>query len=82
MTGDDRHTRTRPVRVPDGIWEAYGRVCDRLNVSRTGDLLDHMRERIRHHGDEQDLADLDRGERELAERRSRKGGRPPKSQDE
>lgn len=79
MTGDEKHTRTRPVRVPDGIWDAYGRVCERLHVSRTADLLDHMRARIREHGDETDLADLERGERELAERRARKGGRPPKT---
>ncbi|MEZ0067825.1 hypothetical protein ABIA32_003841 [Streptacidiphilus sp. MAP12-20] len=31
---------------------------------------------IREHGDEADLADLDRPERELAERRARKDGRP------
>jgi hypothetical protein len=79
MTGDERHTRTRPIRVPDGIWDAYGRVCQRLGVSRTEDQLARMRERIREHGDEQDLADLDAAERELAERRSRKGGRPPRT---
>ena len=76
MTGNERHTRTRPVRVPDGMWDAYGRVCGRLGVDRTADLLDHVRDRIREHGDEQDLADLEAAETELAERRSRKGGRP------
>ena len=71
-----RHTATRPVRVPTPIWEAYGRICGRLDTDRTNDLLDHMRSRIREHGDEQDLADLDRAEQELTERRARKGGRP------
>lgn len=71
-------TPTRPIRVPIVTWEAYGRICARLGTDRTSDLLAHMRERIQEHGDEQDLADLEAGERELAERRSRKGGRPPK----
>jgi hypothetical protein len=35
-----------------------------------------MRARIRAHGDEQDRADLEAAEKELAERRARKGGRP------
>lgn len=71
-------TPTRPIRVPLAMWDAYGRVCSRLGINRTGDLLDHMRARIREHGDEQDLADLAAAEDELAARRSRKGGRPPK----
>ncbi|MFC5748896.1 hypothetical protein [Actinomadura rugatobispora] len=69
-------TPTRPIRVPIPMWEAYGRVCARLGTDRTPDLLDHMRERIQQHGDAQDLADLESAEQELAERRSRKGGRP------
>ncbi|WP_329518622.1 hypothetical protein [Spirillospora sp. NBC_01491] len=73
-----RSTPTRPIRVPLVMWEAYGRVCRRLGTSRTKDLLDHMRERLTEHGDETDLADLATGEKELATRRSRKGGRPPK----
>ncbi|MCP2336118.1 hypothetical protein [Actinomadura rupiterrae] len=78
----DDHTRVRQVRVPDGIWAAYGRVCSKLGVNRAGDLVDHMRARIREHGSEEDIADLDRAEEELAERRSRKGGRPPKGRAE
>ncbi|OKI14204.1 hypothetical protein A6A07_13715 [Streptomyces sp. CB03911] len=58
------------------MWEAYGRVCERLDTDRTNDLLDHMRTRIREHGEEQDTLDLEQAERELVERRSRKGGRP------
>jgi hypothetical protein len=60
------------------MWQAYGRVCGRLGVTRTDDQLDRMRERIREHGDEQDRADLEAAEREMAERRARKGGRPRK----
>ena len=71
-----RHTRTRPIRVPGPLWDAYGRVCGRLDTDRTNDLLDHMRARIREHGDERDRADLEAAEQELAERRARKGGRP------
>lgn len=51
---------------------AFGRVTERLGSDRTAALLDHIRE----YGDERDRADLDRPERELAERRARKGGRP------
>ncbi|MEU9843154.1 hypothetical protein AB0C69_28475 [Actinomadura sp. NPDC048032] len=81
MTEEDipRSTPTRPIRVPLVMWAAYGRVCKRLGLSRTGDLLDHMRTRIREHGDEQDLADLADAETELATRRARKGGRPSKA---
>jgi hypothetical protein len=35
---------------------------------------------IREHGEDRDLADLDAAEQEIAERRSRKGGRPPKAE--
>ncbi|OLT24380.1 hypothetical protein BJF79_13640 [Actinomadura sp. CNU-125] len=66
-------------RVPRVMWEAYGRVAERIGVTRSADLLDHIRDVINAHGDEQDLADLARADRELSERRARKGGRPPKS---
>ena len=72
-------TPTRPIRIPPQMWAAYGRVCARLGRDRSEDLLDHIREQIREHGDETDLADLAAAEAELAERRSRKGGRPPKT---
>jgi hypothetical protein len=66
-----------PIRVPRLMWDAYGRVCARLGRDRTADLIDRMREQIAAHGDEGDRADLAAAEKELAERRSRKGGRPP-----
>lgn len=58
------------------MWDAYGRVCARLGTDRTADLLDRMRERITGHGDQADLDALAAAEKELAERRARKGGRP------
>jgi hypothetical protein len=81
--GDHASTgRTTPpaaIRVPRTMWAAYGRVCGRLGSDRTEDLLEHMRQRIAEHGDTADLADLGAAEAELAERRSRKGGRPRKA---
>lgn len=72
----DTHTTNRVVRTPDGIWKAYGRIMARLGRSRAEDLLEHMRTTIRGHGDQQDLADLEAGDAELASHRSRRGGRP------
>ncbi|MEU6687454.1 hypothetical protein [Streptomyces sp. NPDC046832] len=66
----------RPIRVPDPLWRAYGRVCERLGTDRTNDVLDHMKARVLEHGTDEDRTDLERAEQELAERRARKGGRP------
>lgn len=75
-----RATPTRPIRVPVVMWEAYGRVCKRLGTDRTADLQQRMREQIRAHGDERDLAALEQGEKELADRRARMHpGRPRKN---
>jgi hypothetical protein len=71
-------TPTRPIRVPVAMWDAYGRVCERLGRERSEDLLDHMRRQIEQHGDQMDRADLATADTELAERRARKGGRPRK----
>jgi hypothetical protein len=75
----DRKTPTVGIRVPRLMWDAYSRICARLGRDRTEDLTDHMRRQIKRHGDEQDKADLAAAEVELAERHSRKGGRPPKA---
>lgn len=72
------HTYQSRFRVPRIMWEAFGRVCERQGITRTERLLDVIRADITHHGDARDLADLEAAERELVERRSRKGGRPPK----
>jgi len=77
----ERITPATALRVPRAMWAAYARVCARLGRDRSEDLLDHIRGRIREHGDEADLADLAAAEAELAERRSRKGGRPPRAAD-
>ncbi|MFI7470404.1 hypothetical protein [Nonomuraea sp. NPDC049646] len=47
----------------------------RLGTNHSARLLDHIRE----HGTPEEVAELDAVERELSERRTRKGGRPPKS---
>lgn len=73
------HTYATRFRIPKRMWDAYGRVADRLGTDRTADLLDHVRATIKKHGNDQDKAELAAAERELAERRSRKGGRPPKA---
>ena len=72
------HTYRAHFRVPRTMWAAFGRVCQRRGLTRTERLLAVIRADIANHGDAQDLADLDAAERELTERRSRKGGRPPK----
>ena len=76
MTEPERHTHHTRFRIPRAMWDAYGRVTERLGTTRSARLLDHVRADIKAHGDDQDLADLEAAENELAERRSRKGGRP------
>ena len=72
------HTPAVHFRVPDVMWAAYGRVCERLGRDRAEDLLGHIGRRIEEHGDDADRADLAAGYAQLAERRARKGGRPRK----
>lgn len=67
------------IRVPRLMWAAYGRVCARLDRDRTEDLIGHIRQQVKKHGNAEDLADLAAAEDELRERRSRKGGRPRSS---
>ena len=68
------------IRVPRKMWAAYGRVVARMGKDRTEALTAHMRKMIREFGDEADREDLAAAEAELLERRSRKGGRPPKAE--
>src|SRR5690554_3227574 len=72
------HTYRAHFRIPRIMWAVFGRVCERRGLTRTERLLAVIREDIATHGDAKDLADLEAAERELTERRSRKGGRPPK----
>lgn len=74
------HTYRAHFRIPRTMWEAFGHVCKRRGLTRTERLLDVIRADITTHGDAQDLAGLEAAEHELIERRSRKGGRPPKKQ--
>lgn len=79
MAADDKdHTFATRFRVPKVIWDAYGRITDRLDTDRSARLLDHIRADFQEHGDAEDLAALEAGELELSERRARKGGRPKK----
>jgi hypothetical protein len=81
MAPDDKdHTFATRFRLPRRMWDAYGRVTERLGTDRSADLVDHVRTVVEQHGDERDLADLAAAEQELAERRARKGGRPKKEQ--
>ena len=66
-------TPHQPLRVPKSMWQAFGRVCKRQGTSREARLVEMIRAEIRHHGDDQDLADLEGADTELRERRSRKG---------
>lgn len=80
---DKDHTKAKPIRVHPLMWEAYGRVCDEaLGTDRTKDLTAHMRAQIKKHGTTEDRAKLAQADAELAERRARKGGRPPKARAE
>jgi hypothetical protein len=81
MTDADKDTYITRFRIPRSMWDAYGRVTERDGSSRSADLLDHVRAVIQARGDKQDLADLQAAEQELADRRSRKGGRPPRKSD-
>ena len=74
------HTFTAKFRIPRRMWEAYGAAAKRTGADRSADLVDHVRGFIRTHGNEQELAELDAAERELAERRARKGGRPKRGE--
>lgn len=79
MTEGDDHTFSTRFRIPRVLWDAYGRVADKLDTDRTALLLEHVRADIRAHGAPEDLVALEGAERELAERRARKGGRPRKN---
>ncbi|MCM1943151.1 hypothetical protein NC239_33610 [Streptomyces sp. G3] len=79
MAPDDKdHTFATRFRIPRRMWDAYGTAAARKGVDRSADLVDHVRDFIRAHGNEEERAELAAAEQELAERRARKGGRPRK----
>lgn len=74
-----QHTAYRKFRAPEPLWEAYGSICARVfSRERSEDLVNHMRTVILEHGNAHELELLEKAEQEIAERRSRKGGRPRK----
>jgi hypothetical protein len=63
MAADDKdHTFVTRFRIPRRMWDAYGTAATRRGVDRS----------------EHELAELEAAERELAQRRARRGGRPRK----
>lgn len=72
------HTFATRFRIPRRMWDAYGTAAERQGVDRSADLVGHVRDFIREHGNEHECAELAAAEQELAERRARKGGRPKK----
>ncbi|MEU4235616.1 hypothetical protein AB0F17_66110 [Nonomuraea sp. NPDC026600] len=77
--GQPDHTHQQRFRIPRVWWDTYARVTERLGTNRTARLLALIRADIEQHGDEHDRRALAQGDVELAERRARKGGRPPKT---
>lgn len=79
MAPDDKdHTFSTRFRIPRRMWDAYGTAAARKGIDRSADLVNHVRDFIQTHGNEQELAELAAAEQELTERRARKGGRPKK----
>lgn len=76
MPDATEHTFITRFRIPKRMWQAYGTAAARQGVDRSADLVDHVRDFIREHGDEQELAELAAADKELTARRARKGGRP------
>lgn len=40
--GDDSAMSNRAFRVPDALWESYGRACKALGTTRSDELRRHM----------------------------------------
>lgn len=79
MAPDDKdHTYSPKFRIPRRMWDAYGTATARQGTDRSADLVDHVRDYLKQHGNDQEQAELAAAEDELAERRARKGGRPRK----
>lgn len=79
MADDDKdHTFSTRFRIPKRLWDAYGTAAQRQGTDRSADLVTHVRAYVREHGNEHERTELTAAEEELAARRARKGGRPPK----
>lgn len=79
MTADERYTGSRQFRAPAVLWEAYGHMCERRGTTRAAALNAHMRAELEAHGTEEEKAAIAMADAELAQRRARTGGRPPKA---
>ncbi|MDI5964852.1 hypothetical protein [Streptantibioticus silvisoli] len=75
---DDDHTYVTRFRIPKRMWDTYGRIVG--DRERSDDLLNHVRAVIAERGTDHDRTELAAAEEELAGRRSRKGGRPKKTE--
>ncbi|MFD9950840.1 hypothetical protein ACFWYW_58900 [Nonomuraea sp. NPDC059023] len=74
-----KHTPYRKFRLPEPLWDAYETVCQRVfSRERSEDLVQHIRTVVSEYGNADELAKMELAEKELEERRSRKGGRPRK----
>lgn len=78
MPDATEHTFITRFRIPKRMWQAYGTAAARKGIDRSADLVDHVRDYLKQHGNDQEQAELAAAEDELAERRARKGGRPRK----
>ncbi|MFD0853884.1 hypothetical protein ACFQ07_16720 [Actinomadura adrarensis] len=72
MGEDDKTTKPRQFRVPDGAWAAYDAVCKRLGRTRAEDLNAHIRRTVKRHGTPEEIAMLAEAEAEVEARRTRK----------
>lgn len=70
-------TKPRQVRIAEGHWQAYDRVCNALGTTRAEDINQHIRTRILDSGDPEAIRLLEEADAEVAARRARMHpGRP------
>lgn len=75
-------TKPRQVRIAEGHWTAYKRVCDELGITRAEHLNGYIRQTIAQFGDGEAQRLAAEADAELGERRARMHpGRPPKARD-
>ncbi|MFF0867645.1 hypothetical protein ACFYUV_38190 [Nonomuraea sp. NPDC003560] len=79
-TDDQDTTKPRQVRIAEGHWKAYKRVCDELGTTRAEHLNAYIRAVIAEQGDAEAQRLAVAADAEVAERRSRMHtGRPRKA---
>lgn len=75
-------TKPRQIRIAEGHWKAYERVCRALDTTRAEHLNSYIRQTIAQFGDDEAQRLAAQADAELAERRARMhSGRPPKARD-